>query len=311
MAGESAPNAKDVVDDTVDVHDEVNVDTSHRNYDALMEETPEGTHFVASVKHVPGCRRRRQSSLGVSRLPFVEPIGNTRESFYEFKLVLGLAWYCPSLPEVVHAEDGTACTEYTFRWDAPEDLGGQQLDSEVLKIGRDDLSFEVLCNRLEKKFCDAELGVVCACCAETLQQSVCASCMYATGWHRCENDARAHFLWRKGTLHAGALDIQRCLFNLHRKMMPTEALQQKALQYVNKEMISAEMANRVIQAIVQERGHASILNDDEQHQPVDGEAEAQHAHLTTCLSAEEMKALLGKREAMMREGGSDGTMTDQ
>ena len=92
--------------------------------------------------------------------------------------------------------------------------------------------------------------------------------------------------------------------------MPTEALQQKALQYVNKEMISAEMANRVIQAIVQERGHASILNDDEQ-QPVDGEAEAQHAHLTTRLSAEEMKALLGKREAMMREGGSDGTMTDQ
>ena len=93
--------------------------------------------------------------------------------------------------------------------------------------------------------------------------------------------------------------------------MPTEALQQKALQYVNKEMISAEMANRVIQAIVQERGHVSILNDDEQHQPVDGEAEAQHAHLTTRFSEEEMKALLGKREAMMREGGRDGTMTDQ
>ena len=52
--------------------------------------------------------------------------------------------------------------------------------------------------------------------------------------------------------------------------MPTEALQQKALQYVGKDMISAEMASRVIQAIVQERGHASILNDDEQHQPVEG-----------------------------------------
>ena len=92
--------------------------------------------------------------------------------------------------------------------------------------------------------------------------------------------------------------------------MPTEALQQKALQYVNKDMISEEMASRVIQAIVQERGHASILNDDEQ-QPVDGEAEAQHPHLTTRLSEEEMKALLAKREAMMREGGSDGTLTDQ
>ena len=51
--------------------------------------------------------------------------------------------------------------------------------------------------------------------------------------------------------------------------MPTEALQQKALQYVNKDMISEEMASRVIQAIVQERGHASILNDDEQHQPTE------------------------------------------
>ena len=50
--------------------------------------------------------------------------------------------------------------------------------------------------------------------------------------------------------------------------MPTEALQQKALQYVNKDMISEEMASRVIQAIVQERGRASILNDDEQ-QPVE------------------------------------------
>ena len=45
--------------------------------------------------------------------------------------------------------------------------------------------------------------------------------------------------------------------------MPTEALELKANQYVDKDMISAEMANRVIQAIVQERGHASILNDDE------------------------------------------------
>ena len=70
------------------------------------------------------------------------------------------------------------------------------------------------------------------------------------------------------------------------------------------------MAIRISQAVAQERRYASILNDDVQ-QPVDGEAEAQHPHLTTRLSEEEMKALLAKREAMMREGGSDGTMTDQ
>ena len=32
-----------------------------------MEETPPGTHFLASVKHVPGCKRRVQTRLGVVR----------------------------------------------------------------------------------------------------------------------------------------------------------------------------------------------------------------------------------------------------
>ena len=70
--------------------------------------------------------------------------------------------------------------------------------------------------------------LVCRCCAETLQRSVCPSCLYATGWHECQSDARKHFLWRKGTLHAGSLDVQRCLFNLHRKLAPTTVLQEKA-----------------------------------------------------------------------------------
>ena len=93
--------------------------------------------------------------------------------------------------------------------------------------------------------------------------------------------------------------------------MPIDALKQKAQQYANDSMMTWEMANRVMQAIVQERGHASILNDDEQQHPAEEDAEAQHPHLTTRLSEEEMKALLAKREAMMRAGGSHGTLTDQ
>ena len=150
MAGERGPSLCDV-NDTVEVDDEAAaVDTSHRNYDAYMDSIPEGTHFLASCRHVPGSRRRRQSCLGVSRLPFVEPIGNTREDFFEFKLVLNLAWYCPTLPTVVRRDDGSNCTEYTFQWDAPADLGGQQLDSMYMKLGHHDVSFEVICNRLEK-----------------------------------------------------------------------------------------------------------------------------------------------------------------
>ena len=225
---------------------------------------------------------------------------------FEAKLVLGLPWYCPTLPEVVHREDGSKCTEYSFRCDAPEQLGGQQLDPLVLKLGREHVCYEVLCERLERRFCDAELGLVCACCAETLTRSVCPSCMYAVGWHLCENDARKHFLWKKGTLHAGALDVQRCLFNLHRKLVPTPALREKADAYVAKELISADMANRVLQAIEQERNHSAILNDEEQ--PANGEPQNESPQLSTRLSKQQMKDLLSKREAMMAEGGGE---TDQ
>ena len=299
MAGEAAP-AHNSVDDTVEAEDAADVvDTAHRNYDEAMEATPQGTHFLASCKHVPGCRRRRQSCLGVSRVPFIEPVGGSREDFYEAKLILALSWYCPALPEVVHREDGSACTEYTFQWDPPDDLGGQYLDSVVLKLGRESVNFEVVCNLLEKRFCEAELGLVCGCCAETALRSVCPSCAFATGWHKCTNDG--HFLWRKGSLHAGSLDVQRCLFNLHRKMLPIDALREKAARYVENGLISADMADRIIQAIEGERNHAAILNED-----VDAEPQAQH--LTTRLSTEDLQDLLAKREAMMQEGVGE---TDQ
>ena len=37
-----------------------------------MEATPEGAHFLSTVRHVPGCKRRMQSRLGISRVPFIE-----------------------------------------------------------------------------------------------------------------------------------------------------------------------------------------------------------------------------------------------
>ena len=65
------------------------------------------------------------------------------------------------------------------------------------------------------------------------------------------------------------------------------------------------MAQRVLRPIEQERGHAAVLNDEEP-QPGD---EAQGSSLTARLTAEEMKTLLAKREAMMAEGGEG--VTDQ
>ena len=88
--------------------------------------------------------------------------------------------------------------------------------------------------------------------------------------------------------------------------MPTQALREKADTYVAKEMISAEMANRVLQAIEQERNHSAILNDEEH--AANGEAQVESPQLSTRMSKQQMKDSLTKREAMMAEG--DG-LTDQ
>ena len=122
--------------------------------------------------------------------PFIEPIGSSRENFYESKLVLGLPWYCPEAPRVVTREDGEDDTEWTFHFlPLVNEIGGKNIDSEVLRLGevRQDVSFEMMCHRLEAKFCEAELDIVCRCCAEEMQGSPCSSCRYATGFHICRN----------------------------------------------------------------------------------------------------------------------------
>ena len=51
------------------------VDKFHRNWDRVMDGTDAGTTFKASQPGVPGCRRRSDARLGVSRLAFLEPVG--------------------------------------------------------------------------------------------------------------------------------------------------------------------------------------------------------------------------------------------
>ena len=74
MAGEGDSAAAGTMEDTIASDEEpAPPDLSHRNYDELMEETPPGAHFLACATHVPGCKRRVQTRLGCSRVPFIEP----------------------------------------------------------------------------------------------------------------------------------------------------------------------------------------------------------------------------------------------
>ena len=181
-------------EDTIAEGEGTTDDPSHRNYDEYLESVPCGTQYPAILKGVPGCKRRSNDRLGCTRVPFIEPIGASRERFYEQKLALGMSWYCAERPKV---EADGSCT-WTFQWDPPR---GVDVSGESLVIGKNSIAFEVLCNHLEEKFSEHN----CECCALDQQSSTCPSCRHALGWHKCQHSS-SH-VWKKGTFHAGVLDV--------------------------------------------------------------------------------------------------------
>ena len=224
--------------------------------------------------------------------------------FYEAKLLLALPWFCEELPQAIVEETGKD-SEWTFRCNLPVNT----LDPLVFKVGGgNNVSFEVMCDQLETKFCAAELNLVCRCCTEELQGSPCKSCMHATGFHRCCNphagDDRK-FRWRKGTLFAGTLDIQRVLYNLYRKMLPKQALEERASEYVNAGLIDQRTANRVLKCNELERGTETHLNDGGGDEVVDA------AEANAKLGPQALEALLKSRVEMMKAGAGGSGVTDQ
>ena len=119
---------------------------------------------------------------------------------------------------------------------------------------------------------------------------------------------KKHFLWTKGTLHAGVLDVHRVLFNLHRKNLPDQALKDKAAAYVKEWLIDDESSKRVLNCIFQERGTTTYLNDGVEEVPEN----TANGGSSSKLSPAALKELLAKRERMMQESKSgEGAITDQ
>ena len=68
------------------------------------------------------------------------------------------------------------------------------------------------------------------------------------GFHWChnrQNHKKDFMRWKQGTLFAGTLDIEMCLFNLYRKGVPIEALKLKADEYVAADLLTIDMARHV------------------------------------------------------------------
>ena len=230
-----------------------------------------------------------------------------REAFYEQRLLLGLAWYCSEPPIV----DESGAQSWRFSWTPPEETGAPDLEPLELWIGTDAISFERISHEIEMKFCASEHNLVCECCAMSLP-SVCPNCEFAVGFHWCvnsQNTRKEYMRWKKGSLFAGALDIERCLFNLYRKGLKMEVLRQKADEYVEQGLITVDKARQVCKSIEEERGHQTIVNEQAASEaPADAEAAAE-GNVSSRLSAAALKKELELREKNMQAG--DGGVTDQ
>jgi hypothetical protein len=275
----------------------------HKHYDAWSESVPEGARFKASVKHVEGARRRKQSRLAVCRTGTIEPIAARREKFYEQRLLLRLAWHCEAPPESRLLEDGSMGEEWTFTWAPPE---GTSLHPRKLVLGSAQaVSFEVLCAELEKEFCRTQHGLVCKCCTLEKDEQKCKACLHCVGFHKCLKDKNAPWRWRKASLHDRHLDAERAIYNLHRKRVPLDVLLKKVEEYVAAKLLPKRKAYNLVRIIEQERACIRSVNEVGS----DEDSVEERTDFSRRLSMAEMEKELEKREALMSAGGEG--VTDQ
>ena len=140
--------------------------------------------------------------------------------------------------------DDSGAQSWRFSWTPPEETGAPDLEPLELWIGADAISIERISHEIEMKFCASEHNLVCECCAMSLP-SVCPNCEFAVGFHWCvnsQNTRKEYMRWKKGSLFAGVLDIERFLFNLYRKGLKMEVLRQKAVEISVLRMTTVQMA---------------------------------------------------------------------
>ena len=138
---------------------------------------------------------------------------------------------------------------WTLTWYQPTSLAGRGVPPITLQVASkgSTFSYEERCHHYETMFSSTDL--VCKCCAEELAGGPCDACRYAVGWHLCPRVNDGDHRWRRTSLFGGPLDIQRVLFNLHRRMMPLDVLRSKALEYVEAELIDEPMAHAMVRVI--------------------------------------------------------------
>ena len=290
------------------------VETDHRHHDAFMEGQPPGKTYAARWKGVASAKRRLHSRLGVSRTQWFEPIGQTRESFYQQKLVLGLPWFADGAPQLVETAGAKRAVSWVLKWARPSSLAAYDLPDIALEISSagSSFSYEERCHHYDNLFSSSTLNIVCRCCDGEIDQGPCDACRYAVGFHVCKKSGVSQHRWRRTTLFGGQLDVQRCIFNLHRRQFPIDVIRSKSQEYIDAGLISEQMAQVMVRTIEVERGGESVAN--ERHLGLDegeGGGAGEDDRPLAKLNARQLSELLQTRERQMQQGGVDGETTDR
>ena len=95
------------------------------------------------------------------------------------------------------------------------------------------------------------------------------------------------------------MDCERALWNLHRKIVPTSVLRDKAREYEAAGLMKREQVHRMVKAIEEERILERVANGTADDDDAEGEESGAY-------SQEELKKLLAIREENMRSGSGDG-----
>ena len=225
--------ADDFAEDGDDVDEEDRfVEVNHRNFDAFMEREPPGKRYTARMRGAYSTKRRAHSKLAVSRYANPEPIGQmllfstqhiiavhtgrcstylqsrifigqTREAYYQLRLLLTLAWVADSVPEVDVTTGGEKSVRWTLKW-APPTLARRALPDITFQISStgSSFSYEERAHHFETLFSTSEL--VCKCCdGEIGPLGPCDTCRYAVGFHICPKSGIAEHRWCRTSLFGG------------------------------------------------------------------------------------------------------------
>ena len=107
--------------------------------------------------------------------------------------------------------------------------------------------------------------------------------------------------------------MQRCLFNLHRRLLPIDVIRSKAQEYVDAALVDQQSAHAMVRVIELERGGESVFIERHgvETEGEGGGAAGEGDQIATKLNMRQLAELLADRERLMRQGSEAGQPTDQ